>query len=91
MVARLQRRDALAHFAHDAGAFVSEDRGEQPFGVLAVERVGVRMAHARGHDLHQHFPGSRTREVHFMDLERAIGCDGDCSASLHEGSFVVIA
>jgi hypothetical protein len=91
MIARLQRRDALTHFPHDARALVSEDRREQPFGVLAIERVGVRVAHARSHDLHQHFPGSRTGQIHLMDLERAIRGDGDCSASLHGGSFVVIA
>jgi TPR repeat protein len=39
VVAGLQRGHARAHLEHDARAFMAENRGEQPFGVGARQRV----------------------------------------------------
>jgi hypothetical protein len=53
MVARLQRRHALAHLQHDARALMAEDRGEQPLGVGARQGEVVGVADAGGLDLDQ--------------------------------------
>jgi hypothetical protein len=69
---------------HDhARALVAQDRREQPFGVQAVQRVGIGVADARGLDLDQHLSGARTFEVHLHDLQRLLGLEGHGGARLH--------
>jgi hypothetical protein len=83
VVADRYRGDAGADFAHDPGAFMAEDRREDALAVLALQRIGVGVAHARGHDLHQHFAGARPLQVDLVDLERLVGGDGDGGSGLH--------
>src|SRR5437763_7318537 len=83
VIPRLHRSDARPDFADDAGAFMAEDRGKQSFAVETVEGVGIRVADAGGHDLHQHFAGLGAIEVNLDDLERLLGPKGDGGAGLH--------
>ena len=86
MIAGLHRRDAGAHLAHDAGAFVAEDRRENALRVGARQRVGVGVADAGRHDFDQHLAGLRALDVDGLDGERLVGFPGDCGAGLHMGS-----
>jgi hypothetical protein len=61
-----------AHLAHDAGAFMAEDAGEDALAVEPVERVGVGVADARRHDLDQHLARLRAFQIEFDDLERLL-------------------
>ena len=54
---------AGADLAHDAGAFMAEDRGKQAFRIGARQRVGVGVADAGGLDLDQHFAGLRAFQI----------------------------
>ena len=78
-------RDAGADLAHDAGAFVAEDRRETPLGIEAGERVGVGVADARRHDLDQHLARFRTVEVDGLDGEFLLRLPGDRGARFHAG------
>ena len=83
MIAGFQRGDAGADLAHDAGAFVAEDRREQPFRIGARQRVGVGVADAGRLDLDQHLAGLRAFDVDGLDGQRLTGLPGDCGAGFH--------
>ncbi len=83
MIAGLNAGDPRADLAHDPRAFVSEDRGEDALAVEPVERVGVGMADAGGHDLDQHLARLRPLEIDFDDLEGLLGFEGYGGAGLH--------
>ena len=86
MVAGFQRGDAGADLAHDAGAFMAEDRREDAFRVGARQRVGVGVADAGRHDLDQHLAGLRAFDVDGLDGERLAGFPGDRGAGFHDVS-----
>jgi hypothetical protein len=70
VVARLEAGHAGPDFEHDAGAFVPEDRGEQPLGVSARQRERVGVADAGRPDLDQHLsPAFGAFEIELDDLE----------------------
>jgi len=77
VVAGLDRRDALADGFDDARALVSEDDGEGALRVLAGERVGVRVAHARVVDLDADFAGARREDLDVFVAELLAGAPGD--------------
>ncbi len=77
MIADRDRGHPGPDLAHDPGAFMAENRGEDALAVLAFERVGVGVANAGRHDLDQHFARLRPFEVDLVDLERRVGGDGD--------------
>ena len=54
MVARLQSPHFGTHGFHNAGAFVPQ-HGRQGHGVILVAHNQIGVAHAGGHDFHQHF------------------------------------
>ena len=79
-----QRGDARADLAHDARAFMAEDRREtMPSGIGARQRVGVGVADAGRHDLDQHFARLRAFDLDGLDGERLAGFPGDRGARLH--------
>ena len=83
MIARLHARDARADLAHDARAFVPEDRGKEPFGIRARARELVGVADARRLDLDEHLAGLRPFELDVLDDERFPDFPSDCGARLH--------
>ncbi len=83
VIAGLQRGDAGADLAHDAGAFVAEDGREDAFRVGARQRVGVGVADAGRHDLDQHLAGLRALDVDDLDGERLARLPGNGCADLH--------
>ncbi len=70
MIALLHAGDALADVDHDAGAFMAEDRREQPFGIGAGQRELIGVADAGGLDLDQHFAVVRPLELHRRYFQR---------------------
>ena len=88
MVALLHGCDARADFAHDAGALMAQDAREHALGIEPVEGVGVGVADAGGHDLHQHLARLGTLEVELDDLQRLLGFEGDGGPSLHGVFFM---
>src|SRR5690606_42161471 len=62
---------------------VAEDRGEDSFGVQAVQGVGVGVANAGGLDFDQHLARLRTLQIELHDLQRLLGFEGDGGAGLH--------
>ncbi len=86
MIAGLDAFHAGADLAHDAGAFMAEDRGKQPLAVEPVEGIGVGVADAGGHDLDQHFALARAFEIELDDFQRLFGGEGDGGAGFHHGS-----
>ena len=63
MIDRLLRFLGRAHLAHDARALVAQDRRVDALGVEPVERVGVGVSDAGGHDLDQDFAFLRALEI----------------------------
>ncbi len=88
MVAGLDAGDALAHFHHDARAFVAEHGGKEPFRIVAAEREGVGVADAGVGDAHQHFARARRRDVDLDDLQGLAGGESDGGAGFHRVSFL---
>jgi len=83
MVAGFDAGDARPDFAHDPRAFVAEHAGEDAFAVEAVQRIGVGVADARRHDLHQNLARLRPFKVEFDDFERLLRLEGNGGARLH--------
>ena len=83
MIAGFKRGHAGAHFAHDAGTLVAEDRREDAFRVGARQRVGVGVADAGGLDLDQHLAGFRPFDVDGLDGQRFAGLPGYRGAGFH--------
>src|SRR5665213_2017025 len=83
MVAGLDRGDAVADLAHDARAFMSENRREDAFRIGAGQRVGVGVANAGRLDLDQHLAGLRSFDVDGLDGERLAGLPGHRRAGFH--------
>ena len=74
---------ARADLAHDARAFVAEDRGEQALRIGAGQRVGVGVADAGRLDLDQHLAGLRAFDIDGLDGERLARFPGDGGAGFH--------
>ncbi len=91
MVARLHRGDARADFAHDARAFMAEDRREDALAVEAIERIGVGVADAGRHDLDQNFAGLGSFQIQLDDLERFLRLESDGGACLHGDALSPLA
>ncbi len=70
MVAGLDAGDAGADLEHHAGAFMAEDRREQPLGVGARQGEFVGVADAGGLDLDQHLAGLRAGQIDLHHFER---------------------
>jgi len=83
MIAGLHRSDAGSHFADDAGAFMAEDRGEDPLAVQAVERIGVGVANPRRLDFDKDFTGPGPLQIQLDDFKRLLCLERDCGACLH--------
>ena len=83
MIARLDAGHARADLAHDARAFVAEDRGKHAFAVETVQRVGVGVANAGRLDLDQHLARLRPFQIELDDFQRLLGFEGDGGAGLH--------
>ena len=75
--------DAGADLAHDARAFMAEDRREQAFRVGAGQRVGVGVADAGRLDLDQHLAGLRPFDVDGLDRQRFARLPGHRGARFH--------
>ncbi|MDR6354924.1 hypothetical protein Q3H58_001595 [Pseudomonas psychrotolerans] len=85
VIAHGDRGHALAHRLDDATALVTEDAGEDPFGILAGQGVGIGVADAGGDDADEHFAGLGRLDVHFDDLQGLVGREGYGSAGLDHG------
>ena len=84
VIARCHAAHPGTNLAHDAGAFMAQDRREYALAVLAFQRVGIGMADAGGHDFHQHFAGLRAFQVNLDDFERQVGRESDGGAAFHD-------
>src|SRR5690606_26672088 len=80
VVAHRYRGHALADRLDDAATLVAEDAGEDAFGVLAGQGIGVGVANTGGDDAYQHFAGLGRLDVHLDDLQRLVGAEGDGGA-----------
>ena len=83
---RFKRRHAGAGLDDDARAFMSENRGEQSFGVGARQSVGVGVADAGRLDFDEDFAGLWPFEVNACDFERLAGLVRDCCFYFHDSS-----
>jgi len=82
VIADGNRRDALAHRLDDSAALVAEDAGEHALRILAGKRVRIGVAHTGGDDTDQDFASLGWGYVHFHDLQRLIGAEGNGGARL---------
>ena len=83
MIAGLHRRHARAHLANDAGAFMTEDRGENSFAVQTVKGIGVGMTDACRLYLDKDFAGLRAFQIEFDDFKGLFCFERDGGACLH--------
>ena len=60
-----------------------ENAGKDALAVQSVERVGIRVADARGHDFDQDFALLRTVEIEFDNFQRFLRFKGDGGARFH--------
>ena len=88
MIALLHRRHAGADVDDNAGAFVTEDCGEQALRIGARQCEFVGMTDTGRFDLDQHFTGARTIEVDRCDLKRFAGAK--CHGGAHIHGFLVV-
>ncbi len=88
MIAGHDRCHACPDFTHDPRALMTEDRGEQPFAIKAVQRVGIGMADARRHNLDEHLAGLWPFKIEFDDFERLLDFEGNGGAGPHELSVL---
>lgn len=91
MVADLDICDSLADGLDDTGALVTQDDGESTLGILAGERVGVRVADTRVVDLDADFVRLGGCDLDVLDAERLAGLPGNgglASDGLGEGRDV---
>jgi hypothetical protein len=72
MIANLERGDASADLANDAGAFMPEDRGKNSLAVKTAERVGIGVTDSSCLDFDQDLSCLRAFQVDFDDLERLL-------------------
>ncbi len=77
MIARLDRRNTCAHFAHNARTFMAENGRELAFGIKAGKRVGIGVANAGRHDFDQHFASAWTADFNGFDGERLFCLPGN--------------
>ncbi len=84
MIARLHARHAGADFTHDAGAFMTEDRGEETFRVETRQGVLIGVADTGRLDLDQHLASLRSVQVELDDLERFLRLEGDSGAGFQK-------
>jgi hypothetical protein len=89
VVTRLHGGDSCAHLLHHAGSLVSENRREEALRVLAAQGVGIRVAHARGGEAHQHLAALRALEVDLVHDERLRRLERDRCLHLHIRSSLV--
>ncbi|KAG5729879.1 S-(hydroxymethyl)glutathione dehydrogenase, partial [Termitomyces sp. T112] len=90
MVAGDNTGDARAHFAHDACALMTQNAGEDTFRIKAIERVGIGMANAGCHDLHQNLTGTRAFKINLHDFQRGLGGKGNGGAGLHPSAATAL-
>ena len=83
MIAHFERSDALAHFLHDAAAFVAKNHRELAFRVGAGKRECIRMADTGRHNAHQHFAGLGSGHIDLLDGQRLTCLPGDGGARFH--------
>ncbi len=83
MVADRERLDAGPDRLDDARALVAENRRKEAFRIVAREREGVRVAHARRREPHEALALLRPLELDHVDLQGLPGFDGDGSFDLH--------
>src|SRR5262245_1629620 len=83
MIAELQGRDAGADLAHDAGAFMTENRRKQAFWIGARQCAGVCVADAGRLDLDQHLARFWTFDVDGFDVEWCAGLPRNRGTGLH--------
>jgi hypothetical protein len=83
MIVRFDAGHALSHLHHHTGTFVTQDDGEEAFGIGAGTGELVGVANPGGFDLNQHFPGMGTLQVHFLHNQGLTRAIGDSSAAFH--------
>ena len=84
VVPLLEALHARAHVHDDARALVAEHRGEETFGVLAAQGVGVGVADAGGLKLDEDLALLGAFELDVFDDERLLGLVRDGSLDLHD-------
>jgi hypothetical protein len=65
-------RNTLAHFNHNARAFVAHDEGSR-MGPFTLLKVQIAVAHTRASDFHLDFSGAGRREINIENFDRLIG------------------
>ena len=83
MIARLHAGDALADLDHDAGALMTQNRGEQPLGIAAGEGEFIGVADACGLDLDHHLAGLGTVEIDLHHFQLLAGLKGHGGTGFH--------
>ena len=83
MVARLEAFDTRAHLNHNTGAFVAQNRRENPFRIITAEGKGIGVANAAGLDLNQHLPLFGAGQIHFYNFQGFSCLKGNRSACFH--------
>jgi hypothetical protein len=91
VVAFLQRFHARAYVDNDACAFMTENRGERAFRIIAAQRESVGVADAGGFEFDENFTRLWAFEVDFGDFERFAGGNGHGCASFHGGVPLFLA
>ena len=86
MIAGLYRCDASPHFADDAGTFMPKNAWENAFAVESVERISVRMADARRHNLDKHFACLGPLQIKLNNLQWLLRFKGNSGTRLHSKS-----
>ena len=83
VIAWLDRGDAGSHLAHDASAFMAQDRRENSFAVESIQRIGVSVTDSRRLDLDQDLTRFRAFQIEFDDFERLLGFKSNRGARFH--------
>ena len=83
VIARFDRGDAGADLAHDASAFMAQDRRKNSLAVESVQRIGVSVADSCRLDLDEDLTRLWTFQIEFDDFERLFGFKSNRGARFH--------
>jgi hypothetical protein len=83
VITNLKAGDAFADLDHDASTLVAKNGRKYAFWVVARTGEFISMAKASGFDFNQNLTRARPLKVHFHDLKRFSGGNGDSGFGAH--------
>ena len=83
MVPRRNARHPGPDLAHDPRTLMPQNARKDPLAVETLQRIRIRMADTRRHDLDQDLASARTLKINLNNLQRLLRFKRYCCSRLH--------